>query len=113
MYRVLSKNEPLPLQNYTFRDKPGIDLVWRGGQVIQPFWGNWFDPPFFKIVFKFYVPWRILPFIRFRFGRTVGYLGFKAWGVDSEHYLNWLPAEHVMVGSVALVCSARLDADDH
>ena len=112
-YRVLSEGEPLPLQHHNFLDRTGIDIVWRGGDVIQPFWGNWFDPPFFRIVFKFYVPWRILPFIRWRFGRTVGYLGFKAFGVDSEHYCNWLPPDRVHVGSVAIVCSARMDADDH
>lgn len=113
MYRILTGNEPLPAQNYTFRERPGIDIVWRGGHVVQPFWGNWFDPPYFRFVLKFYVPWRILPFIRWRIGSTVGYLGAKAWGVDSEHYLNWLPKDKVRVGSVALVLTARIDADDH
>ena len=113
MKRVLSKGEPLPLQNYSFREANGIDISWRGGDVLFAFKGNWFDAPFFKYVFWINVPWRILPFIRWRFGKTVGYLGAKAWGVDSEHYLNWISAEHVRVGSVALVLTARFDADDH
>ena len=113
MYRVLH-NEQAPVQNNTFRETPGIDICFRGGDIVQPWGGgNWFDAPFFKRVLHIYCPWRILPFIRWRIGSVVGYLGFKAWGVDSEHYLNWLPAEHVKNGSVALVLSARFDADDH
>jgi hypothetical protein len=111
--RVLSSNEPLPLQNHTFREVPGIDIAFRGGDVWWPLDGNWFDPPFPRWVIRFICPWRVLPFVRWRLGRTVGYLGFKAWGVDDERYLNWVPAEHVRAGSVALTFSARLDADDH
>lgn len=113
MKRVLSKNEPLPLQNHTFRETNGIDVSWRGGDLLIAGFGNWFDAPFFKLRVWVNVPFRILPFIRWRFGKTVGYLGAKAWGVDSEHYLNWIDAKHVRVGSVALVISARIDADDH
>lgn len=120
MLRVLSRGEPLPLQNHSFRDTPGIDVVWRGGDVLWPLNGAWFGPSekepdakFPTRVLRFWCPWRILPFIRWRFGRTVGYLGFKAWGVDDERYLNWIPAEHVRRGSVALTFSARFDADDH
>lgn len=112
-YRVLSKNEPLPLQNHNFLEQKGVSICFRGGDIVQPWFGNWFDPPYFKYVWHIYVPWRILPFLRWRIGKTVGYLGFKAWGVDSEHYLNWLPADKVRVGSVAVVFSARMDADDH
>lgn len=113
MYRVLSKGEPLPIQHHNFRTTTGIDVVWRGGDVIRPLDGNWFNPPFPRWVVKCFCPWRILPFIRWRFGSTVGYLGFKAFGVDSEHYENWLPAARVAVGSAALTPSARFDADDH
>jgi hypothetical protein len=113
MYKVLH-NEQDPVQNRTFRPTAGIGLSWRGGDVVQPYGGgNWFDPPFFERVLHVFVPWRILPFINWRIGTTVGYLGFKAWGVDSEHYLNWLPADRVKKGSVALVFSARFDAADH
>lgn len=116
MYRVLSKNEPLPLSHNSFRDKPGIDIQWRGGDVIRPLNGNWMDPPYPTWVVKFYCPWRILPFIRWRFGTknpTVGYAGFKAFGVDLKAYENWLPKERVRVGSEALTPSWRFDADDH
>jgi len=111
--RVLSRNEPLPLQNNTFREKPGIGIVFRGGHVHQPLNGQWFGPKWPTRVLHFYCPWRILPFINWRIGRTVGYVGFKAYGVDVPKYLNWIPSEHVFEGSVALSISARLDADDH
>lgn len=116
MYRVLSRGESLPLQHYNFRDRPGIDIVWRGGDVIRPLNGKWFDPPYPTWVVAFFCPLRILPLIRWRIGTknpAVGYAGFKAFGVDSEHYENWLPKERVHIGSVALTPSWRFDADDH
>ena len=115
MLHVLSSGEPLPLQNYTFRDRPGIDISWRGGDVLWPLDGKWFEPPYPRWVIRFRLRWRILPFIRWNLPwlRSVGYFGFKAYGVDDERYLNWMPAEIVRKGSVALTFSARLDADDH
>jgi hypothetical protein len=114
MYRILhNERHPGPIQNHNFRDTPGIDISWRGGDVIRPLNGKWFDEPEPTRVLRFWCPWRVLPFIRWRIGRTVGYAGFKAFGVDSEHYKDWLPAERVQVGSVALTPSWRWDADDH
>jgi hypothetical protein len=113
MFRVLSKGEPLPLQNHTFREERGWDISWRGGQVHWPVDGKWFEAPFPRRVISFWCPLRILPFVRWRFGSTVGYFGFKAYGVDDPRYLNWIAAEHVREGSVALTFSARPDADDH
>jgi len=111
--RALSRGEPLPLQNHSFRERPGIDIVFRGGQVHDPLNGQWFGPKWPTVVISFFCPIRVLPFIRWRFGRLAGYLGFKAYGVDDPRYLNWISKEHVFSGSVALCLSARLDADDH
>jgi hypothetical protein len=113
MLRVLSRGEPLPIQNNSFRSATGIDIAWRGGHVHWPIDGKWFEPPYPRWVVRFYCPWRILPFIRWRLGRVVGYLGWKAWGVDDPRYLNWVDSNLVRVGSVALTLSARLDASDH
>src|SRR5512145_1444347 len=114
MYRVLHDGSiPLPIQNHNFRATPGIDIQWRGGNVIRPLDGRWFDEPVPTRIIKFWCPWRILPLIRWRFGTTVGYAGFKPFGVDSEHYKRWLPEQHVCDGSVALTPSWRWDADDH
>jgi hypothetical protein len=115
-YRVLSKDEPLPLQHHNFRETQGIDIVWRGGDVIRPIGGNWMSEPWPKRVLHFFCPLRVLPLVRWRFGTehpTVGYAGFKAFGVDLEAYKNWMPGEHVHDGSVALTPSWRFDADDH
>lgn len=106
-------NEPAPPQQRSFRETPGIDIQWRGGHVVTPINGNWFEAPFPTIVWGWFCPWRILPLVRWRFGKVVGYLGFKAWGVDDPRYLNWIHDVHVRPGSVALTLSARFDAGDH
>lgn len=116
-YRVLaSAAEQRPLSHHSFRETQGIDIKWRGGDVVRPLNGNWMDPPYPTKVIHFFCRWRILPFIRWRFGKknpTVGYAGFKAFGVDLEAYKNWLPLEHIHEGSEALTPSWRWDADDH
>ena len=113
MLRVLSRGEPLPLQNHTFREKPGIDIAWRGGDVVRPWGGQWFGPQWPSGQVRFRCPWRVLPFIRWNlFGRK-GYAGFKAFGVDREEYVQYMGAALVSVGSVALCPSFRLAAEDH
>jgi hypothetical protein len=104
---VLSKGEALPLQHYSYLKESGVHFALRGGDVIYPWGGNWFDPPYFKHVVHFFCRWRILPWFTVRVGRYGFYCGFKAFGVDSEHYLNWMPKEWVYDGSVCLHPSMR------
>ena len=104
---VLSKGEPLPLQHFSFLERNGVHFSLRGGDWIYPWKGNWFDPPYFKHVVHFYCPIRVLPWLTVRLGRFGFYIGWKAFGVDSEHYLKWMPREWVYQGSVAMHPSMR------
>jgi hypothetical protein len=99
-----------PVQHYTFpKTKFGLILGLRGGNVVQPLGsGDWFKPPYFSSVLKFYIPLPLLPWFTIRIGKFGFYFGAKAFGVDSDAYKNWLPPEEVYDGSVAvMLCSMR------
>jgi hypothetical protein len=78
------------------------------GDVCDPWLDpdGWFKPrlPFFTMRFWTPIP---LPFFAWRAGKWTGYLGFKVYGVDSEHYLGWLKPEDVYKGSQAMCLSFR------
>lgn len=94
-----------------FRSTSGITLALRWGDVLHPLGkGDWFNPPYFKHILRFYCPLPLLPFISWRFGKVGGYLGAKAYGADSDAYKNWMPPQDVYPGSVALQFSIRLYA---
>lgn len=92
-----------------FRQSFGITLALRGGDICHPLGvGDWFKPPYFKEVFRFWLEWPIAPYITWRVGNCGGYIGAKIYGVDSEAYRNWLPPSEVYVGSLAMMFSIRL-----
>ena len=93
--------DPLP-------ESDGFYWRWVKGDVCDP-WRDpdgWFAPrlPTFTVRFWSYLP---LPFLAWRVGRWTGYIGFKVYGVDSEHYLGWLGREDVYPGSRAMCLSFR------
>ena len=88
-------------------EKNGLWIEFRGGDVCDPVFGNWFSPPWPKYVIRFFCKYPVLPWISWRIGKWVGYVGFKAYGADPKAYLNWMPAEDVYLGSDALCLSAR------
>lgn len=77
------------------------------GDVCDPFFGNWFTPPWPKFVLRF--KFQFLPFVAWKwpFTNKAGYIGFKLYGVDAEAYKNWLPADEVYPGSQAVCFSVR------
>lgn len=91
----------------------GVTLALRWGDVLHPLGqeGNWFKPPYFTRVLRFYtrVP---LPFIAWNLWGWRGYLGAKVYGADSPEYLNWMQAEDVYEGSQAIQFSGRLKISD-
>jgi len=94
--------DPFPKEN-------GVYLSFRGGDVIQPWFGNWFKEPYFKYVWHFFVKYPIMPFLSWKFGRFGGYLGCKCFGVDAEAYKHWMPDGWVYSGSRAIMLwSSRL-----
>jgi len=77
------------------------------GDVCDPYIGNWFKPPYFKYVIRLFCKYPVLPYFAYRAGNRAGYVGFKLWGVDSDAYKNWLPADEVYNGSTALCLTCR------
>lgn len=91
-----------------FLPSSGIFIELRGGDFCHPLGsGNWFAPPYFSRVLRFFLGVPLLPFISWRIGNVGGYIGAKCYGVDSPAYKNWLPAEDVFEGSQALMLSIR------
>lgn len=82
-------------------------IFFRGGDICDPFNGKWFDPPYPTRIWRTYCPLPILPFISIKIGRFGIYFGFKLYGADSEHYLNWMDTKDVYPGSQALCLSVR------
>lgn len=91
----------------------GITFALRWGDVLHPLGqdGNWFKPPYFTRILRFYsyVP---LPWITWNLWGWRGYLGAKIYGADSEAYKNWMPVAEVYAGSQAIQFSARLRISD-
>jgi hypothetical protein len=107
--RGISTNAAQPLTS-PFPLKNGVFFELRGGDICEPvgFNSNWFEPPFPSRVIRKFCAWRVLPFLSWKFGTWGGYIGFKAYGVDSPIYQYWLcPYFEVYPGSVALCLSAR------
>jgi len=90
----------------------GVTLAMRWGDVCHPLGtGDWFKPPYFSRVLRFfsYVP---LPFVAWNIFGWRGYLGAKVYGADSPEYMNWMDALDVYEGSQAIQFSARLRISD-
>lgn len=85
----------------------GLWIEFRGGDVCDPIGGNWFTEPFPKTVIRFSTSLAWLPWISWKVGKKGGYIGFKAYGADSDAYKNWMKPEEVYDGSEALCFSIR------
>jgi len=91
----------------------GVTLALRWGDVCHPLGtGDWFKPPYFTRILRFWCPFPILPWISWNLWGWCGYLGAKIYGADSEAYKNWMPAEDVYEGSQAIQFSGRLRITD-
>lgn len=91
----------------------GITFALRGGDVLHPLGkGDWFRPPYFSRILRFWCPLPLLPWISWNLWGWRGYCGAKAYGADSWDYLNWMPAGDVYPGSQALQFSIRLRISD-
>lgn len=93
------------------RGPVGVTLALRWGDVLHPRGkGDWFKPPYFNRVWRFYC-WLPLPWITWNLWGWRGYVGAKIFGVDSPAYREW-PAmtgmkPEVYNGSQALMISIR------
>jgi hypothetical protein len=91
----------------------GITFALRGGDVLHPLGqGDWFKPPYFSRVLRFWCALPILPFITWNLWGWKGYLGAKVYGADSPEYLNWMDFNDVGPGSQAIQFSGRLKIGD-
>lgn len=89
-------------------EKNGIFLEFRGGNFLHPTGeGKWFDKPYFKKAWSFFIKWPIIPFISWKVGSKGGYIGAKAYGVDSLTYKDWAGEENIYEGSQAIMISIR------
>lgn len=109
--RGLSTDNSHPLTN-PFPLSSGIFFELRGGNICDPILGTffgyqWFGPKFPKYVWKAFCKFKVLPFLSWRFGNRGGYIGFKAYGVDSEAYKNWIDPSEVYEGSYAMCLTFR------
>lgn len=106
---VLYRNDPERGLTDPLPEVGGRKFVFRlySGDVCDPYFGNWFTPPWPKFVLRFRFPF--LPFVAWKwpFMNRLGYIGFKLYGVDADAYKNWLPAEEVYAGSQAVCFSVR------
>lgn len=110
VFQITSNDEGLTNPK---RSTFGVTLALRWGDVLHPLGqeGNWFKPPYFTRIWRFYsrIP---LPFIAWNLWGWRGYLGAKVYGADSPEYLNWMPEEDVYEGSQAIQFSGRLKIGD-
>lgn len=106
--RGLSTNPAQPATQ-PFPAGSGFFFELRGGDILHPLGqGDWFRPPYFERIYRAWCSWCILPYLAWRIGNHGGYIGFKAYGADSEAYRYWMPAGDVYAGSQALQISGRL-----
>jgi len=105
--RGFSTHSSQPLTS-PFLESNGLFIEFRGGDFCDPIdGGQWFGPKFPKRILRFFLKYPVLPFISYRIGKRAGYIGAKAYGVDSEAYKNWMKPEEVYDGSQALCFSMR------
>lgn len=91
----------------------GVTIALRWGDVCHPIGqGNWFKPPFFSNVMRFWCPIPLLPWISWNLWGWRGYIGAKVYGADAPEYSRWIPAWDVYAGSQAIHFSARFNISD-
>ena len=86
----------------------GLFVEFRGGDFLDPIdGGKWFGPDYPRKFLRFFLRFPLVPFISWRIGNLGGYIGAKAYGADSDKYLEWMPEGTVYNGSQALCFSFR------
>lgn len=94
------------------RSSFGITFALRWGDVCHPLGtGEWFKPPYFSDVLRFYsyIP---MPWITWNLFGWRGYLGAKVYGADRPEYNNWMLPGDVYEGSQAIQFNGRLAIGD-
>ena len=110
VFQIITRDEGLTNPK---RSVWGVTLALRGGDVLHPLGtGDWFKPPYFSRVLRFFCPFTILPFIAWNLWGWRGYIGAKVYGADSEAYKNWMPVWDVFPGSLAIQFSIRFAIKD-
>ena len=95
------------------RETFGITFALRGGDVCHPLGqGDWFNPPYFSNVLRFWCALPILPWVSWNLWGWCGYIGAKVYGADSPAYAHWLDPFDVYEGSQAIHFSIRLLVKD-
>ena len=90
----------------------GITFALRWGDVCHPLGtGDWFKPPYFTKVLRFY-SYLPLPFIAWNLFGWRGYLGAKVYGADASAYKCWMNPADVYDGSQAIQFSGRFLIND-
>lgn len=98
--RARHLTDPLP-------DTNGVIVRLIRGDMVDPLDGQWFGPRWPTRVVRWRFTWLPLPFVAWKCGPWLGYVGAKVYGVDAPEYRNWLPDPDVYPGSVAFCLSAR------
>jgi len=99
------KNDDQPLV-CAYPAKTGVLFRLCSGDVLDPYLGNWFKEPYFKVIIRFFTE-KKLPYFAWRVGKYGGYMGFQTYGVDSPQYKNFLPDKDVYDGSQAMSLTVR------
>ena len=95
------------------RETFGITFALRGGDVCHPLGqGDWFKPPYFSRVLRFWCALPILPWLSWNLWGWRGYIGAKVYGADRPEYVFWMEAKDVYDGSQAIAFSARFSIND-
>ena len=109
VYQIITRDEGITNPK---RSVWGVTFALRQGDVCHPLGaGNWFEPPYFSRVLRFYAHLP-LPFISWNLWGWRGYLGAKVYGADSPAYKNWMSESDVYEGSQAIQFSGRLTIND-
>ena len=109
VHQLISKDEGITNPK---RSTFGITLALRWGDVCHPLGsGDWFNPPYFNKVLRYY-SYLPMPFISWNLFGWRGYLGAKVYGADAEAYKNWMNVNDVYDGSQAIQFSGRLSIND-
>ena len=111
---VIYRNDPERPITDPVLEPGGRRLVLRvyRGDVCDPVLGtlfgyHWFEPPFPKYVVRKKVSARPFLIFKWPFLNRCCYMGWKAYGVDSEAYKNWIDPAEVYEGSQALCLTIR------
>jgi hypothetical protein len=94
--------DPLPEEN-------GVVFRLIRGDYLDPFFGDWFKPPYPRIVLRARFEFLPFPFFAWKLGSWSGYLGAKVYGVHHPEYVQSLRLhpDDVYEGSTAFCFSIR------